>query len=92
MPVMHLNVETITEVKDLIAKDQTFFDDTIKTLTEAVHALEDGAWVGNSATQFFLAYESRNADWKRQLEIMRILAERLKQEIEEWQNAADKFG
>jgi hypothetical protein len=33
-----------------------------------------------------------DTDWKLQMDLVHALAERLKQEIEEWQNAAAKFG
>jgi uncharacterized protein YukE len=90
MPIMHLNVETVTAVQERMAKGQKQIADLVTTLTNAIQGLENGAWVGNSASQFFAEYETENAKWKHQLEVMRILAERMKQEINEWKEAASK--
>jgi uncharacterized protein YukE len=92
MTFMHLNVENVNAVQERMAKDQTHIADLITTLTAAVEGLENGAWVGNSASQFFNEYETENAKWKHQLEVMRILAERMKQEINEWKEAASRMG
>ena len=92
MPKMHLNVETVRDAQDQMARDQTQIAEMVATLTEAVHGLEAGAWVGNSASQFFSEYEAMDTAWRRQMEIMRVLAERFKQEIEEWQHVSEKFG
>jgi uncharacterized protein YukE len=89
---MHMNVENVTVVKDLMAKDQEKIDEMINTLTAAINGLEAGAWVGNSATQFFQDYETINLAMKRHLEIMRIFAERFEAEINEWKHVAEKFG
>ncbi len=89
---MHMNVENVTAVKDLMAKDQEKIDDMIKTLTAAINGLEEGAWVGNSASQFFLDYGNMNISMKKQLEIMRIFTERFEAEINEWKQVAEKFG
>ncbi|MBN2084507.1 MAG: WXG100 family type VII secretion target [Anaerolineales bacterium] len=89
---MHMNVENVTAVKDLMEKDQEKIDEMIKTLTAAINGLEEGAWVGYSATQFFQDYETMNMAMKRQLEIMRIFAERFEAEINEWEHVAETFG
>jgi uncharacterized protein YukE len=92
MTIMHLNVETVTAVQERMATDQTHIAELITALTGAVQGLENGAWVGNSASQFFMEYETENAKWKHQLEVMRILAERMRQEIDEWKEAASRLG
>jgi uncharacterized protein YukE len=89
---MHMNVETVSEVQEQMAKDQRDIAEMITTLTEAVHGLEEGAWVGNSASQFFNAYESLNVSLKQQMETMQTLAERMKKEINEWQGVASRMG
>ncbi|MBN2084168.1 MAG: hypothetical protein JW748_03020 [Anaerolineales bacterium] len=89
---MLLNVEAVGAVQERMAKDQTRIAELVTALTGTVQGLENGAWVGNSASQFFAEYEMENAKWKRQLEVLRILAERMEQEIHEWEHAAEKFG
>ena len=89
---MHMNVENVIAVKDLMVKDRENIDEMIKTLTAAINGLQEGAWVGNSATQFFQDYETMNMALKNQLEIMRIFAERFEAEINEWKYVAEKFG
>jgi uncharacterized protein YukE len=89
---MHMNVENVNTVKDLMEKDREKIDEMIKTLTTAIQGLEEGAWVGNSASQFFQDYEKLNMAIKRQLEIMRIFGERFEAEINEWKEAAARLG
>jgi uncharacterized protein YukE len=92
MQKMHMNVENVSAVKDLMVKDREKIDEMIKTLTTAIQGLEEGAWVGNSASQFFQDYEKLNMAMKRQLEIMRIFGERFEAEINEWKEAAARLG
>jgi uncharacterized protein YukE len=92
MTFMLLNVETVSAVQDRMAKDQIHIAELITALTEAVHGLENGAWLSNSASQFFHEYDGWDTAWKRRMEIMRILAERMKQEIDEWEEAASTMG
>jgi uncharacterized protein YukE len=92
MRMMHLNVETVNDVQELMNGSYTRIYDLITALTGAVQGLENGAWVGNSATQFFNDYETENAKWKYQLEEMRILTDRMKMEIEEWKEVASRMG
>ncbi len=92
MTKMHMNVETVSEVQEQMAKDQINIAEMITTLTEAIHGLEEGAWVGNSASQFFNAYDSLDVSLKQQMETMKILAERMKKEIHEWQGVASRMG
>ena len=67
MTKMHMNVETVSEVQDQMAKDQVEIADMITTLTAAVHGLEEGAWVGYSASQFFYSYEMMNTMLKQHM-------------------------
>lgn len=92
MPMMFLNVETVSAVSERMAKDRERIADRITSMNEAVRGLQMGAWVGNAASQFFGDYEMQKIAWERQVEIMRILAERMRQEIEEWVNAASRMG
>lgn len=92
MQKMHMNVENVSVVRDLMANDQIKLDEMTNALTRAVAGLEEGAWVGNSASQFFLDYETMSMAMKRQIEIMRIFAERFEAEINEWKEAAARLG
>ena len=89
---MHMNVETVSNVQAKMAKSQRDLEDTMTALTEAVHGLEAGAWVGNSASQFFYGYEMVKRIMGLHLETMRELADRMKKEINEWQGVASEMG
>lgn len=91
MRELHLNIEAASVIQDRMVKDQAHIEELLASLAEAVHGLEEGAWVSNSASQFFNNYEELDAACRRQMEVMRILADRFKQEIEEWGNAGEKF-
>jgi hypothetical protein len=58
----------------------------------AVHGLEEGAWVGHSAPQFFYGYEMVNRLMQLHMDTMKELADRMKKEIDEWQGVASKMG
>ncbi|MBN2084506.1 MAG: hypothetical protein JW748_04725 [Anaerolineales bacterium] len=58
----------------------------------AVHGLEEGAWVGYSASQFFYEYEMIKRLMGQHLVTMHELAERMKKEIDEWQGVASAMG
>jgi len=89
---MHMNVEPVSEVQVKMAKDQKEIEELMTALTAAVHGLEEGAWVGHSASQFFYGYEMVNRLMKLHLETMRELADRMKQEIDDWQGVASNMG
>jgi uncharacterized protein YukE len=91
MTYMLLAVETVSNVQDQIVKKQAQITEMLTAITAAVQGLEEGAWVGHSATQFFLDYDATRRGLGRELEIMRALAERMKQEIEEWKEAAARL-
>jgi uncharacterized protein YukE len=92
MPFMRLNVETVSAVQDRMAKDKIRLAELITALTGAVRGLENGAWLGYSASQFFQEYETLNSEWNLQMGLMQALAERMKQEIDEWEEVASKMG
>jgi DNA phosphorothioation-dependent restriction protein DptG len=92
MTIMHMNVETVSEVQEKIAKEQRDIEERMTTLTAAVHGLEEGAWVGYSASQFFYEYEMIKRLMEQHMETMKELAERMKKEINEWQGVASSMG
>jgi uncharacterized protein YukE len=92
MTFMLLDVEAVSEVQDQIVKKQAHVMERIAAMTGVVQGLEEGAWVGNSATQFFREYYTWNAAWKLEMDLMRALADRMKQEINEWKEAAARLG
>jgi uncharacterized protein YukE len=92
MTFILLDVEAVSEVQDQMVKKQAHVMERITAMTGAVQGLEEGAWVGNSATQFFQEYYTWNAAWKLEMDLMRALAERMKQEINEWKEAAARLG
>ena len=92
MQKMHMNVENVSVVRDLMANDQIKLDEMTNALTRAVAGLEEGAWVGNSASQFFYGYEMVKRIMGLHLETMRELADRMKKEINEWQGVASEMG
>jgi uncharacterized protein YukE len=73
-------------------KGQRDIEEMMTALTVAVHGLEEGAWVGHSASQFFYGYEMVNRLMQLHMDTMKELADRMKKEIDEWQGVASKMG
>jgi uncharacterized protein YukE len=92
MTMMHMNVETVSEVQAKMDKDQRDIEERMTALTAAVYGLEEGAWVGYSASQFFYEYEMIKRIMEQHMETMRELAGRMKKEIHEWQGVASSMG
>jgi uncharacterized protein YukE len=92
MTFMLLDVEAVSEVQDRMVKKRAHVMERITAMTGAVQGLEEGAWVGNSATRFFQEYYIWNAAWKLEMDLMQALAARMKQEINEWKEAAARLG
>ena len=61
-------------------------DSTFKGIVNAIGALESGAWVGNSATEFFNLFDETKATITTKLEELNNLSTRLTAEITEWEN------
>ncbi|MBN2085069.1 MAG: hypothetical protein JW748_07565 [Anaerolineales bacterium] len=89
---MHMNVEPVSEVQVKMTEDQRDIEEIMTALTAAVRGLEEGAWVGYSACQFFYEYEMANRLMNLHLETMKELADRMKKEIDEWQGVASNMG
>ena len=53
MREIHMDIEAVSQIRDGMVKGQARIMELITNLTEAVHGLEEGAWVSNSASQFF---------------------------------------
>ncbi|MBN2085773.1 MAG: hypothetical protein JW748_11175 [Anaerolineales bacterium] len=92
MTFMLLDVEAVSDVQDRMVKKQAHVMERISAMAGAVQGLEEGAWVGYSATQFFQEYYAWNTAWKLEMDLLRALADRMKQEINEWQEAAARLG
>lgn len=89
---MHMNVETVSEVQAKMDKDQREIEEIMTALNAAVQGMHEGAWVGHSAVQFFHGYTRVARSMRRNLETMRELTDRMKQEIDEWQGVASGMG
>lgn len=92
MPTLHMDVEQARSAQASFANGSDAFDQMLSNVVSAVAQLENGAWTGNSATEFFQAFSDIRTTLVSKVEEMRNLASRLAAEIAEWENMAAKLG
>jgi uncharacterized protein YukE len=91
MPSLHMEVETCRTTQQSLQQGYATMDSTFKGMVNAVGALESGAWVGNSATEFFNLFGEFKGTISAKLEELNNLATRLSAEINEWEQMSSKL-
>jgi hypothetical protein len=92
MPTLHMEVESARTTQKSLQDGYGLMDNTFKGMVNAVSGLESGAWVGNSATEFFQLFGDFKSTVSAKLEELNQLSMRLSAEITEWENMAQKLG
>ena len=87
MPSIHMNVEQVKAVLELMVQVDAEIEDMRNTLTNNVNAIGDD-WVGNAALEFGQEYAELDKQLKDRLASLELLAERLRLEIAEWEAMA----
>ena len=85
MSTIHLDIDRIKGVLALMIKDETEIREIIKWLTNSITGIHGGDWEGKAESDFFKEYEELDAQLNKQIDSMEMLAERLRQEIAEWE-------
>ena len=92
MPTLHMEVETARSAQTSLQNGYTTMDSTFKSIVNAIGGLESGAWVGNSATEFFNIFNEFKTTVSAKLEELNTMSMKLSAEITEWENMATKLG
>jgi uncharacterized protein YukE len=92
MPTLHMEVEAARAAQKSLQDGYGVMDTTFKGMINAVNGLESGAWVGNSATEFFQVFGEFKSTVSAKIEELNNLQMRLSAEITEWENMAQKLG
>jgi uncharacterized protein YukE len=91
MPTVHMEVEQVKAVLDLMTKDEKEIRDIIQKLTGAVGGIHTSDWEGKSEEEFNDEYLKLDGQLKYRLDALYTLAERIRQEIAEWEAMAAKL-
>ena len=92
MPTLHMEVETCRTAQQSIQQAAEQLEALITNVNNTLQGLHSGAWVGNSADQFFSESDPWCSSVKGKSEELTNLAMRLSSEITEWENMAAKLG
>jgi uncharacterized protein YukE len=92
MPTLHMEVEATRTAQKSLQDGYGIMDNTFKNMINAVNGLESGAWVGNSAAEFFQLFGEFKSTVSAKIEELNNLQMRLGAEITEWENMAQKLG
>ncbi len=92
MPTLHMDVEVCRGTQQKILQQQSQMVQVLGQVTNAVNSTVGSAWIGQSATEFQGQYEQLRSSLTTQLEQLNQLAQRLAQEITQWEAAASKMG
>jgi uncharacterized protein YukE len=88
MPAIHMNVESLRAVIDLLNGKKGYLEQLIKDLNSVVADLEVGQWQAVSASFFYNDYADLRKDLTTQLNAMGSFAGRLEQAITDYEIAA----
>jgi uncharacterized protein YukE len=92
MPTLHMEVEACRTTQQSLQNGYSNMDQLFKNMVNAVQGLQSGAWVGNSANEFFDQWGDFAGTVSAKIELLNTLATRLGAEITEWENMAQKLG
>jgi WXG100 family type VII secretion target len=63
-----------------------------QNLNNTINGMQSGAWVGNSANEFFSKYSEASGPLKNAADLLSTLSGQLSVEVTEWENMAAKLG
>ncbi len=92
MPTLHMDVEVCRGTQQKIIQQQGQMVQVLGQVTNSVNSTVGSAWIGQSATEFQAQYDQLRGSLTTQLETLNQLANRLAQEIAQWEAAASKMG
>lgn len=90
MTTLLMEVETVRNAQTNMVNTHQQLTGLVQGMTSAVNGLQ-GAWVGNSATEFFGLYDEWRSRMNSALEELSQMASRLQAEIAEWEQMASKL-
>ncbi len=91
MTTIHMDLEQVKTVLDLMDKDEAEIRDIHKNLSDAVEAINGTDWEGNAEVEFYEEYTALRDQLIVQLTDLGLLADRLRKEIVEWESAGAKL-
>lgn len=91
MATLHMETDVARQTQTTLTNMHQQINNQIQTMTNAVATLQNGAWQGNSANEFYNLFQ----DWRSQantlLQRLEELNQRLLREIQEWEQMSSKL-
>jgi uncharacterized protein YukE len=91
MTTIHMDIEQVKAVLNLMQKDGTDIRSILSALNAVVNSTKSD-WKATAADEFFKEYEDLNAQLVKRLDATELLSIQLQQEIAEWEVMAAKLG
>ena len=88
MPTLHMDVEAIRSVQKQIVTNQSEMENLLTAINSSVETINQGAWMGNSAKQFFQMYEGWKSPMNHLLQTLQQMGTRLDSEVRQWEDTA----
>jgi WXG100 family type VII secretion target len=92
MSTLHMDVGTCREVHTKMTSAHEQITQQVSGMSSSVNATVNSAWQGQSANEFQTQYDQLRSSITSQLETLQGLAARLKLEIDQWEQMAQKLG
>lgn len=90
MTTLHMEVETVRNAQTNMVNTYQQLTSLLQSMTNTVNGLQ-GAWMGNSATEFLGLYDQWRSNMNTTLENLNQMASKLQAEINEWEQMASKL-
>ena len=92
MPTLHMEVEVARSVQRRLQETHDQISTQLQQAASAVGQLEAGAWQGQSAQEFYNLFQNWRQQVNRVLQELQQMATRLNNEINEWEQMAQRLG
>jgi len=92
MATLHMEVEVCRSAVTSFSNGAQELNQVFQNLNNTIQGLQSGAWVGNSAQEFFSKYSEATGPLKTAADALTTLAGQLSTEVTQWEEMAAKLG
>nr|WP_290665968.1 WXG100 family type VII secretion target [Ardenticatena sp.] len=91
MATLHMETDVARQTQTTMVNMRQQIANEVQSMTNAVATLQNGAWQGNSAQEFYNVYQEWRTQANSLLQRLEELSQRLAREIEEWERVSSKL-
>jgi WXG100 family type VII secretion target len=92
MATLHMEVEVCRSGVTSFTNAAQSLEQIFSNLNNTINGMQSGAWVGNSANEFFSLYSASAGKFKTLQADLQDMATKLTAEVNEWETMAAKLG